>query len=245
MKPWLLIALVFLLSACGSPQESTPAPTPQAINIIYPPSLQPWADRLSNCANKNPLVGLYIFPSAQPVMDILPNQIILELNPTDQQMESASLYQVGSEQIAIIVNQNNPLSKIKTDELRSIFSGQQKNWREESGQPIQVWVYPQGDPVRTIFDQAVMQTSPLTTEAMLAPDPSAMLEAVSENENAIGYLPESFLNKGGTVDPGKINIVQLDSSLETQLNRPVVAVTDSEPEGLIRSLLVCLTSITP
>jgi hypothetical protein len=245
MRYCYILVAILVLAACGSPQASTPAPTPQAIYLEYPSSLQPWADRLSDCAADHPQVALYFLPSSQPTSDINSNQIILELNPSEQAIKSASLYQVGIEQIVVIVNQANPLLELSNDELRSIFSGQQSTWPEDSGEPVQVWVLPQGDQVRSIFNSVVMQTMPLTTDAMLAPDPTAMLEAVSENVNAIGYLPASFLNSSGSVDPGKVSIVQLDNSFEASLSQPVVAITAGEPEGLLRSLLVCLDSSAP
>jgi hypothetical protein len=90
-----------------------------------------------------------------------------------------------------------------------------------------------------------MQEQPVTTAAMLAPDPGAMLETISENIGTIGYLPGSFL---ATVDPSivsKVKIIQLEPILEAQLRQPVIAITQSEPTGLLRSLLVCLESTTP
>jgi hypothetical protein len=243
LKSCLLVAFVFLLAACVSPQVATPAPTPEAVDLYYPLSLQPWADRLSICAENNPRVGLYFFPATPPATNILPNQVILSISPSENEIKSASLYQVGYEQIIAITNQANALSQLSVDELRALFSGQQKDWAD--GKPIQVWVLPEDDPVSGIFEQAVMTNLPMTTEAMLAPDPNAMLAAVADNTGAIGYLPASTLNSSGTVDPGKVNIVQLDANLNAKLRQPVVAMTAGEPSGELRSLLVCLETSTP
>jgi ABC-type phosphate transport system substrate-binding protein len=158
---------------------------------------------------------------------------------------STYLSQVGHEQIDVIVNRDNPVSQLSTAELRSIFSGQQATWNNASAMPIQVWVLPEADPLRVIFDQTVLQTLPLASNAMLAPDPTAMLEAISKDVNSIGYLPASFLNSTGSIDPGVVQIVQLDQSLESTFDQPVVALTLGEPQGLVRSLLVCLESDTP
>lgn len=241
----VLSSTILLLAACGAPQVSTPAPTPQAIDLTYPPSLQPWADKLAGCASSNPLIGLYINPPNSSDAEILPNDILLELGRPTQVNGSIYLSQVGREQIDVLVNQSSPVSQLSTDDLRSIFSGQQITWNDAFAQPIQVWVLPDGDPAREIFDQAVLQTLPVTSQAMLAPDPSAMLEAISKDVNSIGYIPASFLNSTGSVDPGEVQIVQLDLSLETALDQPVVALTQGEPQGLLRSLLVCLQSDTP
>jgi hypothetical protein len=242
MKPWLLIGIAVILAACGSPQVSTPAPTPEAIYLFYPPSLQPWADRLSNCADNNSLIGLYFFPISQPPENLQPDQVLLTLSPSETEIKSASLYQVGREQVVVIINQDNPLTNLSSEELRSIFSGQEKTWPVDGGQPVQVWVLPESDQVSTIFNQSVMMTIPVTTDAKLAPDPVAMLEAVSGNTDAIGYLPASFLNSSGSVDPGTVSIVQLNRTLTENLSQPVVAVTQGEPNGQLRSLLACMES---
>jgi hypothetical protein len=241
----LLLSLTLLLDACGTPQAASPAPTPQAINLSYPADLQNWADKLSGCASNNPLIALYFNPFAASGSGNLQNDIQLVLGQPAQTNSSTYLSQVGREQIDVVVNRENPAAQLSADQLRSIFSGQQTTWNDASAQPIQVWVLPAGDQARVIFDQAVLQSLPLSSQAMLAPDPAAMLEAISKDINSIGYMPASFLNLTGSNNPGDVQIVQLDQSLETALNQPVVALTKGEPQGLLRSLLVCLTSVTP
>jgi hypothetical protein len=245
MKAWVLLGLILILSACGTPEASTPLPTPQVVNLVYPPALQPWADQLSNCAVPDPNVALFLSASNGTASEIHSNDIILELGDSSQTGGANFLSQVGLEQIVVVVNQANSVAELTNDELRSIFSGQTSSWQNGSGEPIQVWVLAQGDPVRKLFNQAVMQNLPMTTQAMLAPDPTAMLEAISANANAIGFLPGSFLNASGVVDPGKINIVQLETTLKTRLSQPVVAATAGEPNRSLRRLLVCLESNNP
>ncbi len=241
----VLLSLIFLLSACGTPQVSTPAPTAQAIGVTYPPALQPWADKLSGCAIGNPRVALFFNPSNSPGASILANDIVLELGQPAANEAGRYLSQVGSEQIVVIVNKANPLEQLSNDEAGLIFAGQQSTWSDGSGQPIQLWALPDGDPARRVFDQTILPTQPLTTQAMLAPDPTAMLQAISQNPNSIGYLPASFLNATGSVNPSDVHIVQLEQSAETALHQPVVAITQGEPVGLLRSLLVCLQADTP
>lgn len=240
MKHLLLISLVLLLAACGTPESSTPAPTPEAINLMYPDALQPWADKLGACASDNPLVGLYFIPSPISKSPILANEIVLELGNPSPRDESSYVSQIGLERIVVVTNQANKLSQLTIDELRSIYSGQTLKWGDGIGQPIKIWVFPIGDPIRMVFDQAVMEAHSITTEAMLAPDPGAMLEAVSEDASAIGYLPESFITSDGAVRKSKVKIIPLVGSAKEQLHQPVLAMTQTEPQGLMRDLLVCL-----
>jgi len=244
LKRFLLFGLVLVLSTCGTPDVSTPAPTPEAIGVIYSVALQPWADKVAYCASNNPLIALYFTHSDTLDTNLVDNDIFLELGETSQDVQESKLFQVGWEQIVVVVNKDNQLSQL-SDDLKSIFTGQVSKWDNASNQPIQIWVMPEGDPTRTIFDNAVMGTQPISSEAMLAPDPAAMLEAISGNIDSIGYLPRSFLNVRDSAFASKVKILQLDTSLEAELHQPVIAITKNDPEGLLRNLLVCLQSVTP
>ena len=211
--------------ACGVPEESTPAATPEAIRVVFPPALKPWADKVATCAASNPAAALYFIQSLGTTASLGPNVVILELGEPSAQESGSFSSQVGMEQITIITNQNNNLSQLSSDTLQSIFAGQIQTWDGDNGEQIQVWVLPNGDPVRKYFDLSVMHSNPLTSEALLAPDPEAMIEAVSENANAIGYIPKSFLTTINPVLAAKVKGIIVSSSPQGDLNLPVVAVT--------------------
>ena len=233
------------LVACGVPEMRTPAPTPQAIHLIYPPALTRWADKFTACASMEPLVGLYFIESTIPSTQISTDEVVLELgNPSEFDL-SPFVSQIGLEQIAVVVNKENDLSQISFNVLQSIYSGQLASWDISSNQPILVWVLPDGDPVRTVIDRSVLQSNSLTTEAMLAPDPTAMLEAIAGDPNAIGYLPGSVLASGDPMLVNKIKTLQLDKVLEEDLLQPVFALTRNEPGGLMRELLTCVQNLNP
>jgi hypothetical protein len=245
MKRLALFCLVLLLAACGSPQVPTPSSTPQAITVIYPIALQPWVDRLGSCASKDPLTALYIQVSNNVAEKIMPDEISLALSPDEKQIGDYFASQVGREQVVVIVNSENPITELSKDKLKSIYTGRTTTWPSGDGQPAQIWVLPSDDPTRRIFDQVVLNGQAVTSEARLAPDPAAMFEAVSGDINAIGYLPMSYLGADSSNTTASVQEVHLDDSLRPALNQPVVALTLGEPEGLLRSLLVCLQSTTP
>ncbi len=235
IKRLVLLGLIFLLAACGTPDPATPAPTPEAINVYYPASLQPWADRLSGCVENNSQIAVYFRQSGSSSSSLNPNDILLELGDPTTVGEGSFMAQVGWEQVVVVVNETNPLSQVSTDRLEQIFSGQILAWDSESGQPIQVWVLPVGETTRQIFDRALRMTQLLAPEARLAPDPGTMLEVVSQDENAIGYLPLSFLSASG-----KVKVIKLEPSLEQELHQPVIAITKNEPTGQARTIITCL-----
>lgn len=244
MKRLLMIGLILLLAACGTAESATPGPTPEAINLIFPPALQPWADKLGACAASNPLTAIYFLPSNVTKSIVSTNEIVLEIGAPSKESSSRYLARVGWEEIVVIVNQDNELSQLTVSNLRSIYTGQTQAWKDGTGLNIQVWVPPSGDPIREIFDQAVLSGRSLTSEAMLAPDPEAMLEAIADNVNAIGYLPESYFPLADPTLAMKVKTIPLVETVDG-LRQPVIAVTQVEPQGFMRELLVCLQTPIP
>jgi DNA-binding transcriptional LysR family regulator len=245
MKHLLLLGMVFILAACGSPAVATPAPTPEAIRITYPASLQKWMDNLGKCADDYPQIALYVNQANQWTGDLSKDEVALEFTQLTTGFSGFYLSQLGWEQLVVVVNQENSLSNLSSNQLLAIFSGQTSKWPADPSQPIQVWVMTEGDPLRSIFDLIVMRGRSVSSEAMLAPDSVAMLEAVAGNANSIGYLPASWLTSDDSEFSGKVKIVQLEDSLTSHLHQPIIAVTQKEPVGLMREILVCLTSHAP
>jgi hypothetical protein len=245
MKKLLLLGVALLLTACGTPDVSTPGPTPQAIEVVYPVAIKPWADKLAECAATNPSIALYFTQSLKAGTSFDIQKVILRWGQPGQEDESSYISQVGWEQLIVVVNHDNAVANLSTSELRSIFSGQTTQWDDNSAEQLQVWVLPVGDPSRVIFDQSVMASSPLTTEARLAPDPQAMLEAISSDVNSIGFLPEKQYLLGNPTTTSKVKLVQLEEILKDKFRQPVLAITPSEPQGAVRELLVCLQARLP
>jgi hypothetical protein len=239
MKQILWLILAMSLSACGTAELATPAPTSEAIQVFYPSSFQFWANSIANCAANNPLIALYFLP-AYSTSDIHENDIILDIGQATRDNGKTFLSQVGWDQVVVLVNTANPAAQLSKDELNLIFSGQVTKWKQRPEQPIQVWVLPDGEPARRIFDDAILSSQGLNSEAHLAPDVDTMLEVISQNTDAIGYLPESFLNSSDSTITSKVKIILLESSLEAELHQPVIAITKGEPTGLLRNVLVCL-----
>ena len=201
--------------------------------------MQFWANNLTNCASKNPQVALYFFPSFSN-RNISENNIILNLGQATQGMGDVFISQIGWDQLAVVVNVSNKTPQLSQEEIKRIFSGQVSTWWKGQNLPIQVWVLPEEDPYNEIFNTAILTNHNLTSEARLAPDADAMIEAISQNPGAIGYLPESILTSIDTSQVENLKILPIPTSLKGELGQPVVAITQTEPNGWTRQLLVCL-----
>jgi hypothetical protein len=238
-RPFYLLVVAIFLSACATPVIATPAPTPEAIQVFYPPSLKYWADSLANCALNYPQQSLFFIPTYS-TNELRENDIFLNFGQTIPSDRNAFLSQLGLDQVVLVVNTANQASQLSKHEIQQIFSGKVSNWDKGLGQTIQVWVLPDDDPTRTLFDNTILSNHELSSEARLAADADAMLEAIAQNSAAIGYLPESFLNSSDPIIAGNVKIILLETSLEAELHQPVIAITQEEPTGLLREILVCL-----
>jgi hypothetical protein len=105
-------------------------------------------------------------------------------------------------------------------QARALFAGQ--------GDPsVQVWVYASEEDVQQVFDQAVMAGGSVTASAKLASDPQQMSDTLVRDSNAVGILPRHW-KVGDVREVFKVATV------------PVLALTQSEPQGMIQGLIACL-----
>jgi hypothetical protein len=239
LKPGLFLFVIITLASCAKADIATPAPTQEAINVFYPPTMQFWADSLANCASNDPHIALYFFPLFTP-SEVGGKDILLGLGQATQDDGDAFLSQVGWDQLVIVVNASNKTSHLSQEEIEQIFSGKVTEWMGGQKLPVKVWVFPSDDPNTKVFNKVLMGDLSLTSEAHLAPDAKAMIEAVSQNPGAIGFLPESILKSSETSLVEALKIISLPAAFNTEFHQPVIAITQTEPKGFLRQLLICL-----
>jgi hypothetical protein len=232
--------LLALLAGCSAPLAATPPPTPQAVEAAITPALRPLEKALQACAQAHPEIAFFLeeTPASAPSAESLAFRF------GEPPGEVAFAAAVGREEIVVLLNAANPLSQLSPAHLRDLFGGHLSTWDELGGpsQPIQIWTYPEGDEVRQAFDAAVLQGEAASPQALLAPDPGAMLEAVSAEPGATGYLPRAWL----AVEAGKWHVkpARLDPALAAALRRPVLALAAESPQGGAYRFLACLQEDT-
>ncbi|MBU0512539.1 MAG: hypothetical protein KKD28_15825 [Chloroflexi bacterium] len=223
MRIHLLTLGLLLVTACTPIATATPLPTPQLITVAITPTLRPWHDILHKCATANPEIALILEEKPETSLEVGAADLILRVGaPPEGIPGSAAL--LGWEEILIIAHPETKFDNWDIAKLHDIYTA--------SPTPYQIWTYSPGSELRQIFDAAVLnaRTSPY---AFLAPDPAAMLEAVANDKRAIGYLPKSWLNDA-------VRPVNVGSDLQNVLRQPILALTDTEPEGVMRAFLVCV-----
>ncbi|HEY9152249.1 MAG TPA: substrate-binding domain-containing protein [Anaerolineales bacterium] len=211
----IFLAIIFLLTACA------PAPaivTPQLVKVYVTSATSSRLNNLYNCSTPSTAI-LLSDPQAA--------DITLRLGPPDNL--SSPAFQIGMDDVDVIVQSQNSINQLTADQVHSIFLGQVTNWKDIGGSdmPIQVWTYAPGVDIQQIFEQDVMINQQVTSLARLAVSAQNMLDAISKDSGAIGLLPHSL-------ETSNVKSVYKIASA------PLLAITKSQPQGTVKDLIACL-----
>jgi hypothetical protein len=221
--------------ATASCQAAPPVavPTPQSWRVQYTPALAWLAPEFNLCIRQQPGYALIVSVKPASALDVAQADITLRWGAAAE--NTGYLAELGSDDLVVVVNPENPVHDLTASQIRNIFSGVSRAWSAYSkgnSNPIQVWVYPTGNEIRQYFE-SVLAPLRLNPSALLAPDPVAMRQSVAADLSAIGYLP------GRWVDSSVRQLSITDIS-ESSLRQPILAITPTEPQGAQKEWLLCL-----
>ncbi len=189
---------------------NTPPATPQLINVYSTSAAQPWLPPLYACAGSSSVISRVDDPSSADIV----------LRVGEPEILVSSAYQIDMEEILIVTHRQSPVQNLTLEEARILFTGQ--------GDPsVQVWIYASEEDMQIVFDQVVMEGRNVTPSARLAVNPQQMSDTLVNESNTVGILPRHW-------KVGDVRDVYLVATV------PVLAMTQSEPEGVIKELLTCL-----
>jgi phosphate transport system substrate-binding protein len=118
--------------------------------------------------------------------------------------------QIGRDAIAVIVNADNPVVNLTTSQLRAIFTGKVRNWRELGGRdlPVQPYIMGEESATRSVFRTAVLEGAEYAAGSLEIRPDRDMLPVIAGERGAIGQISFSFLNDRGS--PASARAVAID-----------------------------------
>jgi phosphate transport system substrate-binding protein len=92
--------------------------------------------------------------------------------------------------IAIVVNPENPIKDITLEQLKKIYTGIYKNWKEVGGpdQPITVLSRESNSGTYVFFQEHVLEKENYAPTVKLMPATSAIVQSVTSDKWSIGYV---------------------------------------------------------
>jgi phosphate transport system substrate-binding protein len=155
-------------------------------------------------------------------------------------------FTVAHDGVAVIVNKDNPVDKLTIEDLHRIFTGKADNWKEFGGKdlPIVTLSREVSSGTHMYFKEEVVQLGQkdnheeFSPQTLLLTSSQAIVEEVSGNDAAIGYLGMGYVSdrtkpllvaNGGEFYPPDVNNVIKKTY---PLSRPLYFYTNGEPNGV-------------
>ncbi len=142
---------------------------------------------------------------------------------------------VAIDAIVPIVNPKNRVKDLTIDQLSQIYQGKITNWKEVGGDDLQIVVISRDSSSGTFeaWAEMVLNKAKVTPKAQLQASNGAIVQAISKNRYAIGYIGIGYINK--TVKPLTVNGVAASAktalSKEFPVSRFLYMYTNGEPKG--------------
>jgi len=142
---------------------------------------------------------------------------------------------VAIDAIVPIVHPKNPVKDLSIDQLSQIYQGKITNWKEVGGDDLQIVVISRDSSSGTFesWAELVLNKAKVTPRAQLQASSGAIVQVVSKNKYALGYIGLGYLDKttkaltvGGVAASAKTAI-----SREYPISRPLYLYTNGEAGG--------------
>ena len=148
---------------------------------------------------------------------------------------------VAIDAIVPIVHPRNKVQGLTIDQLSQIYQGKIRNWKEVGGDNLAIVVVSRDSSSGTFetWGHLVLNNARVTPRAQLQASNGAVVQTVSTNRYAIGYIGLGYMNK--TVKALTVNGIAASAatalSKEYPVARPLYMYTNGEPKGEIASFI--------
>jgi phosphate transport system substrate-binding protein len=189
-----VLSAVVGLSGCGKSRET--------LTMAGSTAFQPFAEKLAEhymAAHPDVNVTVQGGGSSLGIQSTLSGaaQIgmadLVKLPPDAASLKSIVAARDG---IAVVLNPANPVGGLTLEQVRGIFNGTIKNWKEVGGPDHAIAVISReaGSGTRSSFEQIVGQVK-LSADALIQDSNGTIRETVANDANAIGYLSHGLINE--------------------------------------------------
>ncbi len=148
---------------------------------------------------------------------------------------------IAHDAIIPVVSPKNPVAGLTLEELQQIFEGKITNWKEVGGEDARIVVVGRDTSSGTFesWQELVMKKARVSPRALLQSSSGGVVQAVSHNPNAIGYIGVGYLDsqiKGIAVNDVKPDIESAKNG-SWPISRELYLFTSKTPEGETKQLI--------
>lgn len=226
--------------ACSRPSKS-------ALTLAGSTSVQPFAEKWAEAYKKShPAVEIHVQGggSTAGVQAAETGAAQIGMCSRDLKKEEEAKLKatiVARDGIAVIVNKASSASDMTIDQVRAIYAGETKSWKDVGGSDAKITVITRedGSGTRGAFEELLMKDKRIDKSALVQDSTGAVRQMVSQDPTAIGYISLGQVDASvkalkiagveaseATIDAGKYTLV-----------RPFLFVTKGPPEGQAKELI--------
>lgn len=160
---------------------------------------------------------------------------------------------IARDAIAVIVNQENPVSELTLQQISDIYSGKITNWMDVGGEdrPIVKLSRETNSGTHVYFLETVLRLGNkedktlFSTDTLLLPSSEGIISEVRSNPNAIGYdglgyVPEDLKMIAIAEEAGGAYVLPAIATVNDKtypIARDLYMYTDGEPTGVVKDYL--------
>ncbi|KUG04918.1 phosphate abc transporter [hydrocarbon metagenome] len=161
----------------------------------------------------------------------------------DEMTENPDLviFPIAMDGVAIVVHPSNQVKDITQEDVKNIYVGNIKNWKEVGGEdaPITVVSREEGSGTRDAFVSILMDKEEIAARAIIQNSNGAVRTAVAGDPNSIGYVSLAVVN-------GDIKVLDIEGVVASaenikagtyKISRPFIYITNNPPEGLAKAFI--------
>ncbi len=144
-------------------------------------------------------------------------------------------FRIALDCIAPVVNPGNKISNLSMDQLKNIFLGNITDWKDVGGRQGKIVVISRDSSSGTfgVWKEIVMKKKRVTPKALVLASNGAIVQAIAETPNAIGYIGMGYVTK--TIKTVNVNNVKPTEENTVNgsfpISRPLFMFTNNWPKG--------------
>jgi phosphate transport system substrate-binding protein len=151
---------------------------------------------------------------------------------------------VAKDGVTFYVNEANPLNALTMDDLRKIYRGDVKSWKEVGGKDAPIVLYSRENSSGTyvFVKEHLLKNEDYAAEAQTLPGTAAVVNAVAKEANGIGYGGAAYAKgvKELKVKTGDDEVAPTEANIKSgkyPMSRPLFFYTRGEATGDIKAFV--------
>lgn len=237
---FLAAALALAASGCGGDQKARAIYGRHVVNIAGSTSVMPFTEKLAEhfmVEQPTFVINVQSGGSTAGIQAALNKTVDIGMSSRDLKGDEKVLREITIclDGIAIVVHPDNPVTGMKLGQVRGIFSGKIKNWKELGwvDRSIDAVTREEGSGTRGAFEELVMHKREIDDGIMVQDSNGSVKEVVATDPYAIGYVSLGMLDErvtGVTIDSVRPT-AQAIKNKQYKIVRPFLYLLMGDPTG--------------